>query len=148
MSHGGIANLATRLAGMIVLAIGLAHIFLPEFGYATADLVAVPDPQREHFVLLGTYAIASFLLTFAVMTLLADRNSTSVQTTIFLGLMTVVWGVRIALEIIYPVRLALFGISSPHPALLVVTAIVCGAYAIGFVGHLESLRSRYPELAR
>ncbi|MCI5077175.1 hypothetical protein [Oricola sp.] len=134
-------NLATRVAGMMVLAIGLAHFALPTLGYATADLAVIPDAQREHFVFLGTYSIAFFLISFAVMTLFARLETPRREMTVFLGLMVVVWTARLVLELIYPVELPLFFVPKPHPMLIVTLTIIALGYAVGFAGHLRSGRA-------
>lgn len=141
MFTSGLTNTATRIAGLLVLAIGLAHFLLPTLGYAPADLAAIPEAQREHFVYLGTYSIAFFLLGFAVMTLLADRNDPGRPMTVFLGLMTVVWFARLALELIYPVELPLFFVEEPHPMLIPVLLVISTGYLIGFLGHLGAGRA-------
>lgn len=137
-----LANLATRFAGLMALAIGIAHFFMPSLGYAPDDLAAIPAPQRAHFVFLGTYAIAFFLLAFAVMTLLANRETPSPLMTVFLGLMVVVWPARLILELIYPVELFLFFTDDPHPLLLTALALICAAYLIGFALHLRASVAR------
>ncbi len=124
-----------------MLAIGLAHFLMPTIGYAPSDLAAIPAPQKEHFVFLGTYAIAFFLVSFAVMTLMADQRAPTWQMTVFLGLMTVVWCARFVLEILYPVTLPLFFAPEPHAMLLAAILIIWAAYVVGFVGHVRALKT-------
>lgn len=133
-----LTNLATRISGLLVLAIGLAHFLLPTLGYAPEALAAIPEAQREHFVYLGTYSIAFFLVSFAVMTLIADRNAASRPMTVFLGLMVVTWWARLMLEVIYPVELSLFFVAEPHPMLIPVLLVIAAGYTVGFIGHLKT----------
>jgi len=127
-------------AGLMVLAIGIAHFFMPAFGYAGEDLSSVPQVQREHFVYLGTYAIGLFLVSFAILTIMAGKVRPTLQMTVFLGLMTIVWGGRLVLELLFPVTLPLFFLSNPHPVLAATILVIWLAYGIGFVAYLRTIR--------
>lgn len=133
-------NLAGRLAGGAVLAIGLSHFVMPSWGYAADDIAAVPDLQRDHFVYLGTYAIGSFLVSFGALSLIADARRGDRFETVFFGLMTAVWAGRLGLEAIYPVDLPLFFLARPHAVLSAAIALIFLGYAIGFAGRLALRR--------
>ena len=140
MGLGRLINVALTVSGLMVLAIGLAHFAMPSLGYAPEVIAAVPDAQRDHFVYLGTYAIGTFLVSFGVMTMLVDPMRADGMHRAFLGLMVMVWGARIVLEVIYPVTLSLFFVSHPHPALIVALLVIWAGYALAFVVSL--LRGR------
>jgi len=140
MLSNGLTNAATRISGLLVLMIGLVHFALPTLGYAPDALAAIPEAQRAHFVYLGTYSIAFFLISFAVMTLMADRTAPNHAITAFLGVMVVVWGARFVLELLYPVDLSLFFVANPHPMLMVTLLVIWIGYAVGFAGHLGAER--------
>ncbi len=133
---GQLANIALKTSGLIVLAVGLAHFAMPTLGYAPEVIAAVPEDQRDHFVYLGTYAIGMFLVSFAIMTLLVDPTHTDGLHRIFLGLMVMVWGTRIVLELIYPVKLSLFFLSNPHPVLVAALLMIWAGYVSAFAGSL------------
>lgn len=143
MTMAGLTNIATRISGLLVLAIGLAHFVLPTLGYSAADLEAIPALQRDHFVYLGTYSIAFFLVSFGVMTLLADRHAPNRPITVFLGLMVIVWCARLVLELLYPVELSLFFVPKPHPMLIATLTVIAAGYIVGFLGHLPRARAAY-----
>lgn len=137
-------RMAILVAGFMVLAIGIAHFFMPDFGYAGEDLNSVPQAQREHFVYLGTYAIGLFLVSLAVLTILAGKVRPTLQMTVFLGLMTAVWGGRLVLELLFPVTLPLFFLNNPHPVLAATILVIWLAYGIGFVSCLRTVRRSGP----
>ena len=133
-----LARLATRIAGLMVLAIGLAHFAMPGFGYAPEALAAIPEAQRNHFVYLGTYAIGTFLVSFGVITLVADPGGRSRLEKVFYGSMAIVWGVRLALEFVYPVDLSLFFVARPHPMLVLAVAVIWAGYLAGLIACLRN----------
>ena len=130
-------DIATRTAGSLVLLAGLMHLFMPGFGFAPADVAAVPEPQRSEFVFLGTYAVGLLLTACAVLTLFVDTRAPSRLTRLFLGLMIAVWCARIGLELVYPVELSLFAIGNPHLLILALLVVICLAYAVGLAGHMR-----------
>ncbi|MEO1564444.1 MAG: hypothetical protein AAFR98_13490 [Pseudomonadota bacterium] len=127
---------ATNISGVLVLLIGTAHFAMPRFGYNPATLSAIPDIQRDHFVYLGTYAIGCFLVAFGILTLVAGRGDRSFFERAFFGVMVAVWGMRVVLEVLYPVNLPLFFLTNPHPVLLSVIALIWLGYLFGFIGQL------------
>lgn len=130
-----IMALLPRVAGFLVLAIGLAHFVMPSLGYAPDALAAIPDAQRDHFVYLGTYAIGTFLVTFGILTLLSGHGQHGRLETAFFGLMVFVWGARLVLEFIYPVDLSLFFLDEPHLPL-------AGAVFVILLGYMAGLAQR------
>lgn len=131
--------ISARIAGALVLLIALSHFLLPTLGYRPDDLAAIPTAQRAHFVHLGTYAIGSFLLTFAIVTWAAARAPDQPLARLFFALMTLTWSFRLWLELQFPVDLSLFVITRPHP--LLATVIGCIAACYGLATH-HALRRR------
>ena len=113
--------------------IGLSHFVMPSLGYDADVIAGIPELPRDHFVYLGTYAIGSFLVSFAVLTFLVDFTQPTKFTTVFLGLMTLVWSIRFVLELLYPVDLSLFILPNPHPVLLVTILFIFASYATAFL---------------
>lgn len=105
---------------------------MPSFGYTAEALAAVPELQRDHFVYLGTYAIGTFLVAFGILTLLSDPRHQSTMETAFWGLMIIVWGTRLVLELIFPVNLPLFFLNEPHLPLLAAFVLILLGYIAGF----------------
>ena len=52
--------------------------------------------------------------------------------TAFWGLMVIVWGVRLMLELVFPVDLPLFFLNEPHLPLLTAFVLILLGYAAGF----------------
>lgn len=129
-----------RLAGILVLMIGLAHFVMPSIGYATDALAAIPESQRDHFVYLGTYAIGTFLCTFGILTLLSDPARAGRFETAFLALMVLIWAARLVLEFLYPVDLALFFLAKPHGPLAAVILFILMGYGAGLASGLMQRR--------
>ena len=129
-----------KVSGFMILMIGTAHFFMPSLGYDADTIASIPALPRDHFVYLGTYAIGTFLISFAIMTLLVPISKPSRADIIFLGLMAAVWLIRMFLEMIYPVELSLFFIDNPHPVLLATIAFIFVSYALAFLKSLRRLK--------
>jgi Mn2+/Fe2+ NRAMP family transporter len=132
MNRLGFRVIGYRTGGTIALVIGVAHFFLPTWGYDGALLETVPEAPRDHFVYLGTYAIGMFLLIAGIMSIhLAGVAATSTAT-LFALLQTAFWADRFILEVSFPSRLRIFFLSEPATALMLVSAIACVSYAVAF----------------
>ena len=125
----------------MVLVIGIAHLFMPEFGYRTADLAAIPSAQKAHFVDLGTYAIASFLLGFGLLSLIIARMAPPALAIWFSGILAIIWIARLLLEMLYPVDLPLFFVLEPHGGLMAAIAAIAVCYVLATIGYFAEQRS-------
>lgn len=105
-----------RIGGAITLVLGVAHFFLPAWGYGEA-LRAIPEVQRDHFVYLGTYAIGLFLLSVSVMSFHFARQGQSPTAMLFAGLQAIFWAGRALLEVLFPTHMQIFFLSHPASAL-------------------------------
>lgn len=135
----GLAQLPLRLAGAIVLSIGLAHLALPTLGYRQTELGDLRPEVHHHFVDLGAYAIAAFLISFGLFSLLLTFRRPSVESVVFTGLMTVVWAYRSILELIFPTELGLFFVDSPHILLVAALGLLAGLYGLATTQGLRRL---------
>lgn len=134
--------LALRIAGAMVLAIGLAHIAMPTHGYAPSVAAGLSAQEKAHFYDLATYAIASFLIAFGGMSLFLSYRRASLEAAAFSGLMLLVWAVRLGLELLYPVDFALFFVTEPHLGLIgALTALVI-LYAVATGRLIKTLTGR------
>ncbi len=120
---------ALSLGGLLTFAIGVMHIFMPEFGYDASVPQSMDTEVANHFYYLGTYAIASFLLTFGFLSIYLARQNIVQAMFPFALVLTGVWGLRAVLEIIYPVKLSLFFLDTPTTALLPITIILTVLYS-------------------
>jgi len=117
-----------RVAGGLVLLIAVGHAFMPAWGYPESVRNGMTSAVKEHFYYLGTYAICTFLLAFAVLTFYHSRLVGSPATLVFSGTMAVVWWLRLALEFSYPVDVPIFFLEYPHPVLVPVLTIIAVAF--------------------
>lgn len=132
---------AMQGAGAIVACIGIAHLLLPTWGYDPAQIASMSPRAHAHFLDLGTYAIASFLLAFGALSIAYSRAPARLEARLFCRVMTVVWIARLALELRYPVDLSLFSVANPHPPLVAVLIGIVGLYTAAAIG-TASTRAR------
>lgn len=116
------------------MVIGLAHFLMPTFGYDPAVPAEMSARYTAHFFYLGTYAIGGFLVASGVISLYTSELADTSTAALFAGLMTLVWGWRTALEVIYPVDLRLFVLDRPTVVLLPTLAALTIVYAATSVG--------------
>lgn len=134
MNRPGFRAIGYRTGGTIALVIGVAHFFLPTWGYDGALLETVPEAPRDHFVYLGTYAIGMFLLIAGTMSIHLSGVAATSTTTLFALLQTAFWAGRFVLEVSFPSRLRIFFLSEPAAALMLVSVVACVSYAVAFLG--------------
>ncbi|MBX2801746.1 MAG: hypothetical protein KTR31_28970 [Myxococcales bacterium] len=123
---------ALRLAGCVVLSIGAAHLVMPTWGYDSEVVGALAPEVKAHFHDLGTYAIGVFLIAFGALSLAFSRRP-SAEGALFCAVMVAVWSIRLLLELLFPVELALFRVPAPHAPLLGVVGTLCVLYALAAV---------------
>lgn len=128
---------ALRLAGALVLTIGIGHAFLPTLGYPTSTTDAMSPTVKDHFYYLGTYAIGTFLLGFAVLSFIYSTRPSLVFSTT----MAAVWTTRLALEFAYPVDVQIFLLQRPHTVIAPVLAIIAAAYTTAAIVGLTRQRT-------
>jgi len=124
--------------GLIPLVVGIGHLFLPRFGFE-AEILAQFDPEtRAHFVELALYAIASFLLAFAGLSFYFAGHMQLLTSRIFAFVMSAVWLVRAALEVMFPVEISLFGMKDLSFRIIVISLVAAVLY---FMAGFHGIRS-------
>ncbi|GGN65811.1 hypothetical protein GCM10010112_27600 [Actinoplanes lobatus] len=126
-----------RLAGTLVLAIGIGHAFLPTLGYPIAATDGMSPEAKDHFYYLGTYAIGTFLLGFAVLSFIYSTRPSPVFSTT----MAAVWTMRLALEYAYPADVPIFLLQRPHTLIAPMLAIIAAAYTTATLAGLARHRT-------
>lgn len=131
------------IAGVIEIAVGLLHFAMPAFYHRSPALADLPD-QDDDFIALVTFAVGILLIAFGATTLLfARRPHLHLDLLVpFLIIKTVLWTARLLLEIVYPVRLSMFGI---NPFTVIVTPGVAAELAIFAIAAHLAHRSRRVE---
>lgn len=128
-------------AGALVTGlIGIGHLFMPSIGYDGTVAASMERAARDHFYYLGTYAIAGFLLSFAVLSLRFSRVDQGDATVTVCAVLAAFWSVRLGLELRYPVDLPIFFLRNPHPVLVVVIGGLAIAYAASTILALRRRR--------
>lgn len=134
-----LTTVSLRMAGGLLLLIGVGHMFMPEWGYAPSAVAGMSDLVEEHFYHLGTYAIGSFLLAFGIMSFVHARQPGSESTLAFTAVMGLVWVFRVALEFHYPVRVRIFMLHNPHPVLAPFLILIAGCFGVAAWGSWRAL---------
>ncbi len=110
---GGRLQQLLFVAGIAEIAVGLLHFFMPIYYRRSAGLAnASLDEHERAYVALVTYAVGILLLAFGAMTLtFARRPAAALDVLVpYLTIKCVLWAARLGLEVVYPVRLEMFGI--------------------------------------
>ena len=107
------------VAGTVEVMIGLLHFAMPTYYRRSPGLADLDGPEAD-FVTLVTFAVGILLIAFGVLTLGLSRHPARHLDVLlpYLVVNSVLWAGRLGLELIYPVRLDMFGID---PFTVVVT---------------------------
>ncbi len=119
-----------RIAGFILLLIGVGHILLPTYGYNTETTSGWSAENKDHFLYLATYMIAALLLTLSLLSFIYSTKRPSRPVAWFATISTLLWIVRLFLEIKFPVAVPLFFLEHPHSILMIVLGVVIAAYGM------------------
>lgn len=122
--------LSLRVAGGLILLIGLGHVLMPTLGYSASATAGMSVAAKDHFYFLGTYAICSFLLAFSALSIAASYAPGVWTTRTFSVVMAAVWTSRVILEVRYPVALQIYVLRNPHPILLPILLTIALAFTV------------------
>ena len=97
------------IAGIIEVLVGLLHFFMPLFFDKSESFSRLPMVEMD-YLLLVTYAVGILLVSFGATTILFARRHKALHEILYLYLMiqTILWTVRVILELLYPVGLEMF----------------------------------------
>src|SRR3569833_1120366 len=112
-STNKILQTALLSGGILIVIIGIGHIFMPEIGYDRKVPASMDTEISDHFYYLGTYAICSFLLTIGSISIYTSRKNNPDFSFTICAILALLWIARFILEIIYPVHLKLFFLNNP-----------------------------------
>ena len=143
-STAGLGRLLT-IAGTVEIAVGLLHFAMP-FYYRRSPALADLPANDSDFVLLVTFAVGILLVAFGATTLwFARRPHAHLDILVpYLVIKTLLWVARLVLEIVFPVRLSMFGID---PFTLIVTpgvAVEAAIFAAATLLAIQLTRSETP----
>lgn len=125
-----IIRLPMLTGGIIIMIIGIGHIFMPTTGYEDTVTFSMAPAIRNHFYYLGTYAICIFLLALGFISIYFSRIELSIHTIVISSVLAIVWTGRVIFEFIYPVDIKIFMLQKPHNALRIVISILALLYSI------------------
>lgn len=99
------------VAGLAEIFVGVLHFVMPPFYQRSEGLGALNSPEAD-YVILVTYATGLLLITFGVLTMGALTVPDLPYSLLFAYLMiqAVLWAARLLLEILFPLKLDMFGI--------------------------------------
>lgn len=124
-------RLLLLLPGMVITAIGMAHIPMPSYGYPGEVIESIAPRLRDHFYYLPIWAICAFLLGQGVLSIVFALSRDAGNADIaFARVMALVWTARLLLEHVYPVNVPLYGIANPHAVLLPVLLGIVACYVL------------------
>jgi hypothetical protein len=127
------------LGGLSMVAVGIMHIFLPTFGYSPEVVARLGPALADHFYYLATYALCAFFLTQGAFSLWLAGRPPFLAGLMAAAALALWWWWRLILEVLYPVKVTLFGVEDPTriliPAIMLAAAgytlaLVSGAYAL------------------
>lgn len=140
-------NIGLISSGCMISLIGLAHTVFPVYGYGddVQDFFKQSPSVADHFYYLATYAICSFLLFIGLVTIYIGASPEFVKNnskfiTYYTVLSIALWSGRLLLEIKYPVRLSLFGITNPTNNLVIVLSLIVIGLITGLFTNLKLSR--------
>ena len=127
------ADWGITTSSLLILVVAVGHVFMPLYGYEPSVVAGLPPRVADHFYYLGTWAICSFLFFVAAISFLmswpAGRMRDAQGLRLRFGLLSVgLWGVRLLLELVYPVDLNIYFLDHPHRSLTVVLSLILLGY--------------------
>ena len=98
-------------AGTIEILVGLLHFAMPYFIYQSNGFRHLTNIESD-FVLLVTYAVGILLIAFGATTLLFTKKQKELGLLLYyyLIIQSILWTARVILELIYPIKLDMFGV--------------------------------------
>ena len=122
------------VASIVEIAVGLLHFAMPA-AYRQSPALGRLSSAEDDFFALMTFAVGILLVAFGVLTLAFARLSTERSLLVaFLGIKTLLWIGRVALELVLPIQIELFGIAPftaiVLPGVVAQLGIVVGATAL------------------
>jgi len=98
-------------AGIVEILVGLLHFAMPYFIYQSNGFMNLTNIESD-FVLLVIYAVAILLIAFGITTLLLAKKQKELGLLLYyyLIIQIILWTARVILELIYPIKLDMFGV--------------------------------------
>ena len=130
-----VKNPGVVMSGLCICVIGLAHLLFPNHGYGreVRAFFCQNAEIADHFYYLATYALCSFLLFIGALTLivgsLGDQYTGIVRAYCLLSVL--LWSTRLALELVYPVEVKLFGMDNLSMKLIVTLIVIISGFIVG-----------------
>gem|GEM_PF-5587664 len=120
------------IGGMVMLGVGIGHVFLPVFGYAPSVVEKLEPTLANHFYFLTTYSLCAFFMTQRGLSLwLARRPASTVARQV--AAVLIFWWWRLVLEMQYPVEIAIFGIGELTKIMIPVIIPAAAGYTLALL---------------
>ncbi len=97
------------LAGSIEILVGLLHFAMPYYVFQSSGFMPLTGNEADYVMLL-IFAVGILLISFGAVTILFASFLSSMAKFLYYYLIikTVLWTIRVTLEIIYPINLEMF----------------------------------------
>ena len=114
------------IAGIIEVVAGLAHFAMPHFAYQSEGF-SLLNQNEVGFITAGVFSVGILLMTFGALTVYFSlRDDTSTEVLVYYGItQSILWLMRIVIEIVYPIKIPLFQIRQPTVILLPLFILEC-----------------------
>lgn len=113
------------IGGVIELLIALMHFIWPLFMSKLSELNNVSEAIME-FIFLGTLAVGLCLIIFSFFSFYfsSTQQIKNKSTWIFSLSQSIMWLIRLFFELLFPVKIDLFGIQNPSKLIVIGTAVI------------------------
>ena len=107
------------VAGVIEVIAGLSHFAMPHFAHQSKGF-SLLDQNELSFVNAGVFSVGILLMALGAFTIyLSRKEDISTEVLLYYGIIqSVLWLMRIVIEIVYPIKIPLFQIRQPTVFLL------------------------------
>ncbi len=119
-----------RGVGGLLLLIGIGHMLLPTHGYSAEAVASWSAESKEYFYYQTTYMVGTLLLFLSLISFIYSSQRPSRPIAWFATTSTILWLVRLFLEIKFPVTLKLYFIAQPHYIVMATLGVIILLYAL------------------
>lgn len=128
------------VGGVIFSVIGFSHFFMPELAFSEQVTNTMSTEVKDHFVYLAIYMLGTFLCALGLISLLSVKclNTAVIKPLAIIFALT--WMLRAVFELLYPVKLSLFGMDNPSSAILGVSLVAMLGYILSLIALLKLKR--------
>lgn len=121
------------IGGVVMLGVGIGHVFLPIFGYTPSVVDQLESELANHFYFLTTYSLCAFFMIQGGLSLWLARRPASTVARQVAAVLMFWWWWRLVLEMQYPVEIAIFGIGELTKIMIPVIILTAAGYTLALL---------------